>query len=73
MSTFLCPGDASERRADAENQFTLAAKERSKLEEKVAQVEKDASLTLRNKEQLHREQLEAERRQKVKLGRLRWT
>lgn len=52
-------------RVDAENQFAQAAQEQSKLEEKVAQVERNAFLTLNNKEQIHREQLEAERRKKV--------
>lgn len=52
-------------RADAERQFAQAAQERSMLEEKLAQVERNALLTLNNKEQIHREQLEAERRQKV--------
>lgn len=52
-------------RADAECQFAQAAQERSMLEEKLAQVERNALLTLNNKEQIHREQLEAERRQKV--------
>lgn len=52
-------------RVDAERQFAQAAQEQSKLEEKLAQVERNALLTLNNKEQIHREQLEAERRQKV--------
>lgn len=52
-------------RVDAERQFAQAAQERSKLEERMAQVERNALLALNNKEQSHREQLEAERRQKV--------
>lgn len=52
-------------RVDAEHQFAQAAQERSKLEERMAQVERNALLALNNKEQSHREQLEAERRQKV--------
>lgn len=52
-------------RVDAERQFAQAAQEQSKMEEKLAQVERNALLTLNNKEQIHREQLEAERRQKV--------
>lgn len=52
-------------RVDAERQFAQAAQERSKLEERMAQVERNALLALSNKEQSHREQLEAERRQKV--------
>lgn len=52
-------------RVDAEHQFAQAAQERSKLEERMAQVERNALLALNNKEQTHREQLEAERRQKV--------
>lgn len=52
-------------RVDAERQFAQAAQERSKLEERMAQVERNALLALNNKEQSHREQLEAEHRQKV--------
>ena len=52
-------------RVDAERQFAQAAQERSKLEERMAQAERNALLALNNKEQSHREQLEAERRQKV--------
>lgn len=55
-------------RVDAERQFAQAAQEQSKMEEKLAQVERNALLTLNNKEQIHREQLEAERRQKVQNG-----
>lgn len=47
---------------DAEHQL---AQERHTLEEKLAQVERNALLTLSSEEQIHREQLEAERRQKV--------
>ncbi|XP_034387086.1 rootletin [Cyclopterus lumpus] len=56
--------DAARMRVDAELQLAQAAQERSKLEEKLAQVERNALLTLNCKEQIHREQLEAERRQK---------
>ncbi|XP_034736357.1 rootletin [Etheostoma cragini] len=56
--------DAALMRVDAERQFVQAAQERSNLEEKLAQVERNALLTLNNKEQIHREQHEAERRQK---------
>lgn len=52
-------------RVDAEHQLAQAAQERTKLEEKLAHVERNAQLTLNKKEQIHREQLEAERRQKV--------
>lgn len=52
-------------RVDAERQFAQAAQERGNLEEKLAQVERNALLTLNNKEQIHREQLEVERRHKV--------
>lgn len=62
---YICPGDAARMRVDAERQFAQAAQERSKLEEQLAQVERDALLNLNKKEQIHREQLEAERRQKV--------
>lgn len=64
---FVCPGDAAQMRVDAENQFARAAQERDKLEEKVAQVERNAFLTLNNKEQIHREQLEAEHRKRVQI------
>lgn len=63
---YMCPGDAAQLRVDAERQFTQAAQEQSKLEEKLAQVERNALLTLNNKEQIHREKLEAVRRQKVR-------
>lgn len=61
----MCPGDAAQLRVDAERQFAQAAQERSRLEEKLAQVERNALLTLNNKEHIHREKLEAERWQKV--------
>lgn len=63
---YMCPGNAAQLRVDAERQFTQAAQEQSKLEEKLAQVERNALLTLNNKEQIHREKLEAVRRQKVR-------
>ncbi|TNN74186.1 Rootletin [Liparis tanakae] len=56
--------DGARMRVDAELQLAQAAQERSKLEDKLAQVERNALLTLNSKEQIHREQLEAERRQK---------
>ncbi|AWP11438.1 putative rootletin-like [Scophthalmus maximus] len=56
--------DAARMRVDAEHQLAQAAQERTKLEEKLAHVERNAQLTLNKKEQIHREQLEAERRQK---------
>lgn len=65
VSMFLCLGDAAQMRVDAENQFAQAAQEQNRLEEKVAQVERDTFLTLNNKEQIHREQLETERRKRV--------
>lgn len=46
-----------------------AAQERLALEEKLAQAERDALLTLGRREQVHREQLESQRREKV----LCWT
>lgn len=61
----ICPGDGARMRVDAERQFAQAAQERGNLEEKLAQVERNALLTLNNKEQIHREQLEVERRHKV--------
>ena len=65
VGLFHCPGDAARMRVDAEHNLAQAAQERSRLEEKLAQVERNAQMTLSNKEQIHREQLEAERRQKV--------
>ncbi|KAM3850238.1 uncharacterized protein crocc2 [Diretmus argenteus] len=53
--------DASQLRVDAERQVAQAAQERSMLEEKLVQVERNVLLTLNNREQTHREQLEAER------------
>lgn len=67
MGSFHCPGDVARMRVDAQHQLAQAAQERGKLEEKLAQVERNALLTLNNREQSHREQLEAERRQKVKV------
>lgn len=65
VGAFICAGDVARMRVDAERQFAEAAQERSNLEEKLVQVERNALLTLNNREQVHREQLEAERRQKV--------
>ncbi|XP_068447240.1 rootletin isoform X3 [Clinocottus analis] len=56
--------DAARMRVDAEHELAQAVQERSKLDEKLAQVERNALLTLNCKEQIHREQLGAERRQK---------
>lgn len=64
-SECICPGDGARMRVDAERQFAQAAQEWSMLEGKLAQVERNAQLTLNNKEQSHREQLDAERWQKV--------
>lgn len=61
----VCPGDAAQMRVDAENQFAQAAQDQNRLEEKLSQVERNAFLTLNNKEKIHREQLEAERRKRV--------
>ena len=66
MGAFVCTGDAARMRVDAERQFAQNAQEQRNLEEKLAQVERNVLLTLNNREQVHREQLEAERRQKVK-------
>ena len=65
MGSFDFSGDAACVCVDAENQFAKAVQEQSKLEEKLALVERNALLTLNNKEQIHREQLEAEWRKKV--------
>lgn len=64
-SGFFCPGDGARMRVDAERQFAQAAQEKTMLEEKLVQAERSAILTLNNKEQIHREQLEGERRLKV--------
>ena len=61
----MCPGETVRMREDTERQFVQAAQEQNKLEEKLVQVERKALLTLNNTEQIHREQLEAERRLKV--------
>lgn len=61
---FICAGEVAQVRADAEQQFAQAAEGRSKLEEKLARVER-SNLTLNSKEQIHRELLEAELQQKV--------
>lgn len=64
-SECIFSGDGTRMRVDAERQFAQAAQERSLLEEKLAQVERNALLTLNNREQIHREQLDAERQLKV--------
>lgn len=61
----MSTGDAAQMRGDAERHFLQSKEERSKLEEKLTQVEKNALLTLTHREQIHREQLEAERQQNV--------
>lgn len=62
---FLCAGDAAQRRGEAERELAEAAQQTSELEEKLAQVKRNALLTLSNKEQIHREQIETERMQRV--------
>ncbi|KAM9831297.1 uncharacterized protein crocc2 [Neosynchiropus ocellatus] len=54
--------DASQAREDAECQLAKAAEECSKLEEKLAQVEREALLTHNKRNELHQKQLETERR-----------
>ncbi|KAM8874513.1 uncharacterized protein crocc2 isoform 2-T2 [Spinachia spinachia] len=56
--------DAARVRVDAELKSAQAAQESSKLEDKLAHVERNGLLTLNSKEHVHREQLQAERRQK---------
>ncbi|RVE73900.1 hypothetical protein OJAV_G00035780 [Oryzias javanicus] len=56
--------DAAQRRGDAERELAEAAQQKSELEEKLAQVERNALLTLSSKEQIHREQMEMERMQR---------
>lgn len=51
---------------DAERQLAQSEEERSVLQDKLAQVERDSLMTLRNKELVHRDQLEAECRQMVR-------
>ncbi|XP_061680966.1 rootletin isoform X3 [Syngnathoides biaculeatus] len=51
-------------RLDAERQDTQFSQERSTLEENLVQAERKALQSLKNKDELHREQMEDERRQK---------
>lgn len=67
-SVFFCAGDAAQRRGDAERELAEAAQQKSQLEEKLAQVARNALLVLSNKEQIHREQMETERMQRVRTG-----
>lgn len=60
-----CTGDVSRMRVDAELQVAQAVQERDILEDKLAQLERNTKVTLNSREQSHREQLEAERRDKV--------
>ncbi|KAF6724225.1 Rootletin [Oryzias melastigma] len=53
--------DAAQRRGEAERELAEAAQQTSELEEKLAQVKRNALLTLSSKEQIHREQIETER------------
>ncbi|XP_063747285.1 rootletin [Eleginops maclovinus] len=54
--------DAAQMREDGEQRVEQAVKAQSELEEKLAQVKRKTLLTLSHKEQIHREQLEAERK-----------
>nr|XP_057928909.1 rootletin [Doryrhamphus excisus] len=56
--------DVAQVHLDAECQLAYAAQERSNLEEKLAQAERNALQSLMNRDEHHREQLEAERRLK---------
>lgn len=58
-------GDAARMREDGEQRVERAVEAQTELEKKLAQVERKTLLTLSNTEQLHREQLEAERQLKV--------
>ncbi|KAF3835741.1 hypothetical protein F7725_028299 [Dissostichus mawsoni] len=57
--------DAARMREDGEQRVEQAVKAQTELEKKLAQMERKTLLTLNNREQLHREQLEAERQLKV--------
>lgn len=59
------PGDGTRMRAEAEQ----AVQDRLALEEKLVQAERNALLTLSHREQVHQEQLESQRKEKV----LSWT
>lgn len=67
-SASICPGDGARVRAEAERRRAHAEQERLALEEKLAQAERDALLTLNDRERVHREQLDGERQQKVDAG-----
>ncbi|KAI9542518.1 hypothetical protein NQZ68_019200 [Dissostichus eleginoides] len=56
--------DAARMREDGEQRVEQAVKAQTELEKKLAQMERKTLLTLNNREQLHREQLEAERQLK---------
>ncbi|XP_061744407.1 rootletin [Nerophis ophidion] len=56
--------DVAQVRLDAEHQLAQAAQERSILEEKWVQVERNALQSLKSRDEQHREQLEAQRRLK---------
>ncbi|XP_072771225.1 uncharacterized protein crocc2 [Nerophis lumbriciformis] len=56
--------DVAQVHLDAEHQLAQAAQERSILEEKCVQVEKNALQSLKSRDEQHREQLEAQRRLK---------
>ncbi|XP_034091518.1 rootletin isoform X3 [Gymnodraco acuticeps] len=56
--------DAARMREDGEQRVEQAVKAQTELEKKLAQMERKTLLTLNNTEQLHREQLEAERQLK---------
>ncbi|XP_061894589.1 rootletin isoform X2 [Entelurus aequoreus] len=56
--------DVAQVRLDAEHQLAQAAQERSALEEKWVQVERNALQSLKSRDEQHREQLEAQRRLK---------
>ena len=66
MDRFVFAGDVAQVHVDAGQQFAQATQHRSELEEKLAQVERNALLTLNNIKQSHREQLEADHQQKVR-------
>ena len=62
---YISLGDAARMHEDGKQRVEQAVKAQTELEKKLAQMERKTLLTLNNTEQLHREQLEAERQLKV--------
>lgn len=64
----ICAGDAAKMRVNAEQLLEQVVQQRSEFEEKLAEMERNASLMLNNAKQIHREQLETEQHKKVMWG-----